>query len=108
MTVPKRNVRGLQDIRSYWGKADDRLQPHKAYMKIAGLALEEYRRGQERDSAMFRVKSIEARTREIEAERAALLLSLGIHQGPSRPGGASSGPHANAQHTDKDGFRLRY
>jgi hypothetical protein len=76
MTVPKRNVRGLQDIRSYWGKVADTVQPHKVYMKIASLALEEYRRGKERDSAMFRVKSIEARSREIEAERTALLQSL--------------------------------
>jgi len=73
MAIPKRNMRCLQDIRTLSGGVDQTALPHKAYMKVACLEMEKARRGKERESALFRVKTIDARVEEIEDEKAALL-----------------------------------
>jgi hypothetical protein len=69
-------MRGLQDIRTLSGKVDQAFIPYKGYMKVSCLEMEKLRRGKERESAMQRVKNIDARFREIEAEKAALLQTL--------------------------------
>jgi hypothetical protein len=76
MTIAKRNIRGLQDVPTLSGRVDQTSLPYKAYMKVACLEMEKVRRGKERESASFRVKNIDARFKEIEDEKAALLLAL--------------------------------
>jgi len=76
MAIAKRNIRGLQDIRTLSGRVDQTSLPYKAYMKVASLEMEKVRRGKERESASFRVKNIDARVEEIEDEKAALLQAL--------------------------------
>ena len=107
MAVTKRNVRGLEHIRTHLGRVHETWLPHKAYMKIAALEMERSRRAQERDSAKLRVKIIEERFREIEAEKAALLQSLtkansGDQTGAARPVSGSTPRQSAAS------FRLRY
>ncbi|MCF8050316.1 MAG: hypothetical protein K9L59_03700 [Desulfobacterales bacterium] len=46
-------------------------------MKITALEMEKARRGKERESAMRRVREIDARFQEIEAEKNNLLQGLG-------------------------------
>ena len=76
MAIAKRNIRGLQDIPTLSGRVDQTALPYKAYMKVACLEMEKARRGKERESASFRVKNIDARFKEIEDEKAALLQAL--------------------------------
>ncbi len=45
-------------------------------MKLSCLEMEKFRRGKEKNSALNRVKNIDARFRDIEAEKAAILLAL--------------------------------
>ena len=76
MAIAKRNIRSLQDVPTLSGRVDQTSLPYKAYMKVACLEMEKVRRGKERESASFRVKNIDARFKEIEDEKAALLLAL--------------------------------
>ena len=76
MPLSMRNIRSLQDIQTLSGKVDQVFRPYKAYMRITCLEMEKARRGKEREGAMHRVKNIDARLREIEAEKAALLQTM--------------------------------
>lgn len=77
MAVPKRHVRGLQDIRTLSGSVDQRSVPYQAYMRITVLEMEKARREKEKESAVHRVKNIDSRFREIEDEKDDLLRALG-------------------------------
>ncbi len=77
MAIPKRNIRGLQDLRTLSGSVDQAATvPYKAYMRLTSLEIEKFRRKAERESAMHRVRNIDARFREIEAEKDTLLRAL--------------------------------
>ena len=60
MPIPKKNMRGLQDIRTLSGNVDQTVIPYKAYMRLSCLEMEKFRRGKERESAMHRVNNIDA------------------------------------------------
>jgi len=77
MAIPKRIIRDSQTIRTNSGKVDLLSEPYRAFMRISALEMEKARRGKERESAMQRVKQIDARFREIEKEKANLLRGLG-------------------------------
>lgn len=106
MAIPKRNIRGLQDIHTFSGSADQKFLPHKAYMKISCLEMEKFRRGKERESAAHRVKNIDARFREIEAEKDVLLRSLGERDGGA-PDARAPG-RKPAPRRDGRGVRVKY
>lgn len=76
MVFLKKNIRGLQDIRTLAGRVDQSVIPYKAYMKLSSLEMEKFRRGEERISAMHRVESIDARFKEIEEEKVNLMEAL--------------------------------
>ncbi len=109
MAVPKRNARGLQDIRTLSGNVDQKSVPHRAFMRITVLEMEKSRREKERESAMHRVKNIEARFREIDAEKDEILRALGEREASdcANPGSADSKSEAESGPA-KTGFRVRY
>jgi hypothetical protein len=76
MAMPKRSIRGLQDIRTLSGRVDQTSLPYRAYLKVGCLEMEKARRRKERDSASHRIENIDARMEEIEDEKAALLEAL--------------------------------
>lgn len=76
MAIPKRYRRSLQDIRILSGTLEATSAPYMAYMKVSCLEMERARRETEKASAMARVNSIDARIKEIEAEKDVLLRSL--------------------------------
>jgi hypothetical protein len=76
MAIPKTNLRGLQNIRTYSGRVGQTFLPHRAHMKLACLEMEKVRRGEERKSAMKRVRDINTRFLEIEQEKSALLQRM--------------------------------
>jgi len=87
MAFPEK-IRGLQNIRTLSGKENQALPPHKAYMRIAFLEMEKKRRGEEKNSALARVKNIDARFNDIDAEKEALLASLAQQGTAQRCSGA--------------------
>ena len=109
MAIPKSNIRGLQDIRTLSGRVDQTSFAYKAYMKIACLEMEKVRRGKERESASFRVKNIDARVKEIEDEKAAILQAQ-AELDKERPTDArDSGPKPEPPPPRSvSGLRLRY
>ena len=74
--MTKRIMKGVQDIKTASGRADERSIPYKAYMKLSVMEMEKYRRGKEKQSALDRVANIEHRFCEIEAEREAIIADL--------------------------------
>lgn len=109
MGIAKRNVRGLQDIRTHSGTVDQKSVPHRAFMRITVLEMEKARRGKERDSALHRVKNIEARFQEIEDEKEELLRVVGVKKDDqSDPAGASEEKPEPEQGSAARGFKIRY
>ena len=76
MALPKRTIRGSQNIRTLSGRADDKFRPHKVFLRVACLEMERERRGHERTSALERVRTIEDRFSEIDAEKRDLMAEL--------------------------------
>jgi hypothetical protein len=73
MAIPRKTMR---DIHTLSGRVDRIANPHMAYMQITCLEMEKARKGRERASALQRVEIINARLRDIEAEKATLLRAL--------------------------------
>jgi len=73
MAVPRK---GLCDLRTISGRVDQASLPYRAYMEVSCLEMEKARRGSERASASRRIANIDARLKEVEAEKAALLQSV--------------------------------
>ena len=65
--------KGLQAIRSISGLITETSHPHRKFLKLAILAMEQERRGKEKTSAKNRIEMIDARLAEIEAETKDLL-----------------------------------
>jgi hypothetical protein len=108
MPITKRIVRGLQDIRTISGRVDQSFHPYKAYLRIGCLEMEKARRGSERASATHRVKLIDARFQEIEAEEAALLQNLGERNSDTPTTDAKGAEPGTGLRRGKGGFKIRY
>ncbi|MBI5251806.1 MAG: hypothetical protein HY912_20120 [Desulfomonile tiedjei] len=105
MTSAKGNSRGLREIRTHSGKVDRVAIPHMAYMNISCLEMEKARREKEKFIALNRIKDIEKRLQEIEAEKDLLLKRLGerCHNGPQ---GVPIFKAPTVQ--SKPGFKIKY
>jgi hypothetical protein len=73
-------------------------------MRIACLELERFRRNQERECATGRVRQLDARFREIEAEQAAILDMLGKDKAAQGPRRTAAAP----LETQKAAFKIKY
>jgi hypothetical protein len=91
----------VKDIRTFSGMVDRVSAPFRAYLRIACLEMERFRRGRERESAVQRTRNIEERFREIDKEKTMLLQSLRTQDSPAS--GDQPLPAAN-----DGGFRFRY
>jgi hypothetical protein len=108
MPITKRNLRGLREIRSMSGQADEASLPHRAHMKLACLEMEKARRKTERNVAMQRVKNIDARLQDIEKEEAAIkrvLVGKADHPARDSSGGEAESGHACGR---KRPFKIKY
>lgn len=68
--------RGLKNIPTLSRRVDQRALPHRTYMQITCLEMEKARRGAERKAASRRIAELDARIREIEEEKQALLQKI--------------------------------
>ena len=105
MSIPKRNMHGLQDILTHSGKVDQLYEPYKIHMRISHLEMEKIRRNIEKRSAMHRVKNIDKRFQEIEAEKEAL---LGILDQQNNGNSIVKPETKTGPCNDSKGFRLKY
>ena len=108
--MTKRIMRGVQDIRTLSGRADEGAIPYKAYMKLSILEMEKFRRGKEKQSALERVHHIDQRFRDIEAERQEIMIALeskGIRR-QRLPGLGELSTKTAAPRTTTGPFKIRY
>jgi len=107
MAIPQRTIRGVQDIRTIAGRADQEALPYKIYMRVCCLEMEEFRRNKERESALQRVRNIDARIQEIKAEKTSLMQSL--NERPSnQPVAVQDSSSRSVSHRSTDGIKVRY
>ena len=106
--MTKRILRGVQDIKTFSGRADEGAMPYKAYMKLSILEMEKFRRGKEKQSALDRVDHIDQRFKDIETERReimTILESKGFR--PQRSGAPEEPPQSSSRITARP-FKIRY
>jgi len=108
MALPKRTIRGSQNIRTLSGRADDKFLPHKVFLRVACLEMERERRGQERRSALERVRTIEDRFSEIDAEKRELMAGLAAPKPERWPAEVPSAPPPGKLLRGGDGFKFKY
>ncbi len=105
----KGNLRGLRDIRTHSGRVDGIGVPYKAYMKISCLEMEKARREREKSSARSRIRNIDRRLQEIEAEKDATLKNLGERDpGPERRRSKAREISLEMPGKDTECFKIRY
>jgi CRISPR/Cas system-associated exonuclease Cas4 (RecB family) len=99
--------RGLKNIRTLSRRADQRALPYRTYMQITCLEMEKARRGAERRAASRRIDEVDARLREIEEEKQALLQ--GMAGSFPKSGMRQASLEIKAQPPRRGtGFRVRY
>ena len=104
MRVPTGKIRGVQDIRTHAGRAEELRLPHQVLLRVAWLEMEKYRRVSERQSAAHRVQNIDQRVREIEDEQQTLMSKVGSGRESCSPNsGSESGGDSK-----ESGFKIRY
>ncbi len=107
MSLPKKTIRGLANIRTRSGTRDQVSEPYKAFLRIGSLEMEKARRGKERESAMNRVQNIDTRFQEIEAEKSGLLEAIGMPVTGSACANPADGPKRAPNH-NKGEFKISY
>lgn len=107
MAITRKGIRRVQDIRTHAGMASEKRLPHQAYLRVACLEMEKFRRAQERQSAMHRVETIDARFEEIGVEQAVLLQRVGQGESRRKPSVTKTEPVQESP-TVTNGFRIKY
>ncbi len=107
--MTKRIMRGVQDIKTRSGSADEGAIPYKAYMKLSILEMEKFRRGKEKTSALERVRKIDQRFQDIEAARQEIFSTLEAKEiRRQRLPGLEELPTTAAPRTTTGPFKIRY
>ena len=109
MAIPEtKNIRGLQNIVTRSGIADQMSEPYRAFLRIGALEMEKARRAKERESAALKIEAIDARFREIDAEKTELLKILDLRNiNRTDASGKKNTPGSNHNHSP-GGFKLSY
>jgi hypothetical protein len=97
MSIPRR---GILDIRTISGRVRKSTLPHEAYLRISHIEMEKARKTVESEKARQLMADIAARLEEIEAEKAALLQSVGERSG--NPHTRTGPPRSSG------GFKIKY
>lgn len=101
------NIRGLRDIRTWSGRSDSVMEPYRVYMRMTCLEMEKARRAKERERGAELIGSVNARFRDIEAEKAELVSELGDGDkaGLSKALGLERKP---TEQRGAGGFKIKY
>jgi hypothetical protein len=105
--IPNKTQRSLNVLRSLSGSAHKAMAPHAAYMKITTIELEKMRLRKARDHALRRMGEIDARLRELDTQKAALMQA--IETATTTPPAPTRGPVAKGLRPSAAGrVRLAY
>jgi hypothetical protein len=104
MTIPDR---GLNQIRTLSGRADQLSLPYRSYMQISCLEMERARRNTERRSASQRIALIDTRIEEIEKSKQELLQAVAATGEGAQARLPGSRPEP-APRRNTGGFKIRY
>ena len=104
MTVPDR---GLNQIRTLSGRADQLSLPYRSYMQISCLEMERARRNTERKSASQRIALIDARIEEIDKTKQDLLQAV-VASGEGASVRLPGSEPVPAPRRNTGGFKIRY
>jgi hypothetical protein len=76
------SVRGISSVRTLAGRSDTSSSPQKAYLRLSLIELESARYAQEIVAVQRRLAALQARSREMDTEKAALLagVTMPIHE----------------------------
>ncbi len=76
------SVRGLASVRTLAGRSDTCSSPQKAYQRLSLIELESARYAQEIVAVKRRLEALQAHSREMDTEKAALLagVTVPIHE----------------------------
>lgn len=100
--------KGLQTIRSMSGLVTETSHPHRKFLKLAILAMEQARRGKERKAAKNRIETIDVRLAEIEAESKELLQVCSAIEVNKHVDAPASQKMASSARQVKGKFKLKY
>ena len=78
MNIRGRKIIGMSDIRTIADRSSDLSESYKVYLRIASLEMEMSRRVDERNTCQMRVKLLNKRIDELEAEKRRLLESISV------------------------------
>jgi hypothetical protein len=99
--------RGLNQIRTLSGRADQLSLPYRSYMQISCLEMERARRNTERKSASQRIALIDARIEEIDKTKQDLLQAVAA-TGEGAPTRLPGSRPESAPRRNTGGFKIRY
>lgn len=99
--------RGLESIRSISSMVTDATHPHRKFLKLAILAMEEARRSKEKTSSQRRIDSINGRLEEIRTETDGL-LQVCNDIANSAIAGKLTAQNDDSSNQTKRGFTLKY
>jgi hypothetical protein len=104
MAIP---TKGVNNIRTLSGRADQVSLPYRIYMQVTCLEMERTRRDKERQSASQRIMEIDARLKEIDQAKQELLQAVSTKgKGlPARLPGLELKPTIRR---GASGFKIRY
>lgn len=98
--------KGVSSIRSISGLVTETTHPHRKFLKLAILAMEEERRSKEKTSAQGRINNINVRLADIKTESEGLLQMCNEIVNAKSSDQASQKQDASRQ--AKRGFTLKY
>jgi len=101
-----RKIRTVRDIQTFSGKVEQVVVPHKAYLRVSCLEMEKARRNKERENAVFLINKIDARFKEIEAEKTMLFQAL--NQTSPQIGLPPTNNFQKIINEPQPGFKIRY
>jgi len=108
--TPRRKIKGTNDIRTHLGTVGQAFKPHEIHMRLSILEMEKARRNKEKESALQRIKIIDARFNEIEQEKHDLLKALAEQAALVLPAGKEREPEGRTADTQQGtrGFKIQY
>jgi|GEM_PF-1269980 hypothetical protein len=99
--------KGLESIRSISGLVTETTHPHRKFLKLAILAMEEARRSKEKTSSQSRIDTINVRLEEIKTETKGLLQVCNDIANTVIGGRLAEQSH-DTSNPAKRGFTLKY
>ncbi len=104
--ISKNRPKGLTSIRSMSGMVTETTHPHRKFLRLAILAMEQMRRSTEKNSAQHRIDGINERLEEIRTESVDILRAC--NDVVKTESGEAPVALKEAESPPRRGFALKY